>query len=64
MHLPQSWYIYGVARIFVFVEDTINVIEKKLCDRDSDLASLSLLIGHEKELTGAVSGMDDKNSQP
>ena len=74
LHLPQSWYTHGQARVFVYIRESIQIKERKLRRDDSDLPSISIEVGlgREKktcfnffyrEFTGGVSGLNEPTAQ-
>ena len=72
--LPLSWQQHGLARVILYVKESINVGVIRLSNSDSDLATISVEIskGNEKktninifyrEFTGGVTGFSDSNAQ-
>ena len=47
--LPQSWFKFDQARVFLYVKEGIQVKEIQLNDADADLASISIQVGVGKE---------------
>ena len=72
--LPQSWYMYDQARIFIYIKENLQVKERKLQQENSDLPSISFELGLSREkktcinffyreFTGGISGLNDQASQ-
>ena len=47
--LPQAWYKHDQARLVVYVQEGVNIKERKLCHWDSDLPSFSVELGLKRE---------------